>query len=127
LKPEANDLDSLFPAQAWYLARCLPRAIAKESLSPARGFDSPGVSWIQRGEVMSKRQQKSAVPTASMPAEPVTTVAGIAIPDKDGQDGKLSDETVRVNAYYKWEHAGKPIEDGIRFWLEAENELKSKK
>jgi hypothetical protein len=127
LKIDANGWNSVIPAQARCLARCLPRAIAKESSSPVRGLDPSGVSWIQRGEVMSKRQHKSAVPTASIPAEPATTVASIAIANNDGQYGKVFEEAVRVNAYYKWELAGKPQGDGVRFWLEAENDLKSKK
>ena len=34
-----------------------------------------------------------------------------------------SPEDVRQRAYQKWEAAGKPIGDGISFWLEAEEEL----
>jgi hypothetical protein len=32
-------------------------------------------------------------------------------------------EEVRVRAYGKWVSAGKPAGDGVRFWLEAEQEL----
>jgi hypothetical protein len=76
---------------------------------------------------MSKRQPKSAVSTASISAEPVATAASIPIPNKDGRDSKVSEEAVRLNAYFKWERAGKPADDGTHFWLEAEKELKGAK
>jgi hypothetical protein len=39
-------------------------------------------------------------------------------------NGKLvSDEDIRLCAYQKWEDAGRPIGDGVRFWLEAERDL----
>jgi hypothetical protein len=34
-----------------------------------------------------------------------------------------SEETIRVRAYQKWESAGKPGGDGVKFWLEAEREV----
>jgi hypothetical protein len=33
-----------------------------------------------------------------------------------------SDEIIRLLAYTKWEAAGKPEGDGLRFWLEAKRE-----
>lgn len=30
---------------------------------------------------------------------------------------------IQLCAFHKWEAAGKPIGDGVQFWLEAENEL----
>lgn len=35
----------------------------------------------------------------------------------------LSEEAIRLRAYQKWEAAGRPISDGLRFWFEAEREL----
>ena len=35
----------------------------------------------------------------------------------------VSQEVIRLRAYEKWEAAGKPGGDGVRFWLEAEREL----
>ncbi len=35
----------------------------------------------------------------------------------------VTEEAVQVRAYQKWESAGKPAGDGVRFWLEAEREL----
>lgn len=36
----------------------------------------------------------------------------------------VSADDVRLCAYRKWERAGRPIGDGMQFWLEAERELK---
>jgi hypothetical protein len=33
------------------------------------------------------------------------------------------EEVVRVGAYFRWDAAGRPGGDGVRFWLEAEQEL----
>jgi hypothetical protein len=42
----------------------------------------------------------------------------------NGRDGDLAlHEHIGLNAYQKWEAAGRPIGDGVRFWLEAEQEL----
>jgi hypothetical protein len=39
-------------------------------------------------------------------------------------DGRsIPEEEIRLRAYHKWEDAGKPIGDGVKFWLEAEREL----
>lgn len=35
----------------------------------------------------------------------------------------VSEEAVRLRAYQRWEAGGKPSGDGVRFWLEAEQEL----
>lgn len=35
----------------------------------------------------------------------------------------MIDEAIRRLAYRKWEAAGKPICDGVTFWLEAEREI----
>jgi hypothetical protein len=38
----------------------------------------------------------------------------------------ISENEIRLNAYLRWEAAGKPVGDGIRFWFEAERELLQK-
>jgi DUF2934 family protein len=35
----------------------------------------------------------------------------------------VSEETIRIRARQKWEAAGKPNGDDLRFWLEAEQEI----
>jgi len=47
----------------------------------------------------------------------------VASGDKDHKAQLVSAEDIRLRAYQKWESAGKPIGDGIPFWLEAEQEL----
>jgi len=37
----------------------------------------------------------------------------------------VSDEAIRLAAYYKWEAAGRPPGDGRKFWAEAELELRT--
>lgn len=36
---------------------------------------------------------------------------------------ELHDQNVRELAYEKWQDAGTPPGDGVKFWLEAEKEL----
>jgi hypothetical protein len=43
---------------------------------------------------------------------------------RDPEDGPTEDE-IRVRAYEKWEQAGRPDGDGVRFWVEAEEELRA--
>ena len=41
-----------------------------------------------------------------------------------GSNGQpVSEEAIRLCAYQRWEAAGKPGGDGLKFWLEAEQEL----
>jgi hypothetical protein len=63
------------------------------------------------------------VPTKAA-TQPKTT--GRSAPVLQGQLPKqptVSEETVRLRAFQKWEAAGRPIGDGLRFWFEAEREL----
>jgi len=39
----------------------------------------------------------------------------------------VPEEAIRLRAYQKWEAAGRPISDGLRFWFEAERELSHSK
>ena len=36
----------------------------------------------------------------------------------------VSEDDIRLAAYYKWEAAGRPLGDGRNFWAEAELELR---
>lgn len=58
----------------------------------------------------------STGPAASMPP-----VHDSAREEHNGQ--MVSPAEIRLCAYRKWENAGKPTGDGIKFWLEAEQEL----
>jgi hypothetical protein len=39
----------------------------------------------------------------------------------------LSVDEIRLRAYLRWEAAGKPPGDDVKFWLEAEQELQQEK
>jgi len=46
----------------------------------------------------------------------------------ESQSGTLStEESIRLRAYLRWDAAGRPGGDGVRFWLEAEKELSQSK
>jgi hypothetical protein len=71
-------------------------------------------------------------PTRTTPPAPTPAPAGKTAPTPTGKPAGIpspknpivSDEEIRVRAYQKWEAAGRPAGDGMRFWLEAERELK---
>lgn len=47
-------------------------------------------------------------------------------PAPKGQHQKrktVPEEAIRLHAYEKWEAAGKPVGDSLRFWFEAQREL----
>ena len=50
-----------------------------------------------------------------------------AIDDLAEHSPFATDEAIRLCAYQKWEAAGKPADDGLRFWLEAERQLSNPK
>jgi Protein of unknown function (DUF2934) len=54
---------------------------------------------------------------------PTPTRAAVPSGNNDHNGKLVSDVDIRLCAYRKWEAAGKPAGDGIRFWLEAEQEL----
>ena len=59
-----------------------------------------------------------ATPRAAGPTTPPRTAA-----PADGKSHPTSADDIRLRAYRKWEAAGQPPGDGVRFWLEAEREL----
>ena len=46
-------------------------------------------------------------------------------PSHNGEMSKQ--EAIRLQAYLKWEAAGKPAGDGSSFWMDAEREMLAKK
>jgi hypothetical protein len=68
-----------------------------------------------------KRARKSSgkpVPANDFP-EATPAVGSIELPD----DKTTTEEMIRITAYQKWEAAGKPPGEEMRFWLEAEQAL----
>jgi hypothetical protein len=53
--------------------------------------------------------------------------AAVATADNALIDALELREDIQLRAFHKWEAAGKPTGDGVRFWLEAENELAAEK
>jgi Protein of unknown function (DUF2934) len=73
---------------------------------------------------MTQHRHKRAAPAHAGPGMPTAPTAAIVAPsDNDRHGGVVSDEEIRLCAYRKWEAAGRPAGDGVRFWLEAEQEL----
>ena len=58
---------------------------------------------------------QSARPTAAAP-----TVAATAV---RSASAKVTDDDIRLLAYFKWEADGRPEGHDLYFWLEAEREL----
>jgi hypothetical protein len=67
--------------------------------------------------------KKTTTRTNSEPQAAVTPGSG----SPAGAPKPVSKDVIRLRAYQKWESAGKPGGDGIRFWLEAEKELSGTK
>jgi hypothetical protein len=57
-------------------------------------------------------------------SRPVTLLnAAVATSDNALIDAMELRVDIQLCAFHKWEAAGKPTGDGVRFWLEAEREL----
>lgn len=73
---------------------------------------------------MNTRYDKHAPFTHGHRSHPVTLLtAAVASSDKALIDALELREDIQLCAFHKWEAAGKPTGDGVRFWLEAEKEL----
>ena len=73
---------------------------------------------------MTHRHHKHAAPADAVADQPTTpTKAAVASCDKTRNGMLISETDIRLDAHQKWEAAGKPTEDGVQFWLEAEQEL----
>ncbi|MFO0845274.1 MAG: DUF2934 domain-containing protein [Gemmataceae bacterium] len=66
-------------------------------------------------------RKKSGTAEKSAPEKVGRVVPGKAMPVSG--DRVVPEEEIRRRAYQIWEAAGKPVSDGVRFWLEAEGEL----
>jgi hypothetical protein len=53
----------------------------------------------------------------------LSTANASAAPSSTPASKSLSEDDIRRRAYFQWEAAGRPVDDGVRFWLEAEREL----
>lgn len=87
-------------------------------------FQNPCAPIQERMDTVST---KAATPGKPAPAKSNTPKATSApTTGKPAHNGQcVSVEDIRLTAYQKWEAAGKPNGDGIKFWVEAERELQS--
>jgi hypothetical protein len=69
----------------------------------------------------AKASRAGPVKTADKPKDgrPISP----ATPDRQ----PVSVDEIRLRAYLRWEAAGRPPGDGVRFWLYAERELRQAK
>ena len=49
------------------------------------------------------------------------------IPERRADDRSDHEDQIRPLAYRKWQEAGRPIGDGVEFWLAAETEILSRR
>ena len=56
--------------------------------------------------------------------EPRPDIQSTVVPEVPERSRPTENE-IRLRAYRKWVSAGRPISDGVVFWLEAERELGS--
>jgi hypothetical protein len=69
-------------------------------------------------------RHKPTTPAHPRPTAPAsTTQPAVAPAETNHRARSVSADDIRLCAYRKWECAGKPSGDGVRFWLEAEQEL----
>jgi len=62
-----------------------------------------------------------AAATKSTNTAVVLRTDGSSIPATNGQ--AVPEDAIRLGAYLKWEAAGKPVGDGVKYWLESERDL----
>jgi hypothetical protein len=71
-----------------------------------------------------RKKTAHQAPSSSTNAASGTKPAPASVSGDPFPKGKaVSEEIVRLRAYQKWEASGKPGGDGLKFWLEAEQEL----
>lgn len=77
-------------------------------------------------DASAKKVANSKTPIAAAPVSEINRASEInGVSEINGAQISTSppEEAVRVGAYLRWDAAGRPGGDGVRFWLEAEQEL----
>ena len=86
---------------------------------------TPAAAKVQEPFATSAAKETSTAKGQEPPATPsAKDLATLAAPSPNGQ---MSEADIQLRAYRKWEAAGKPTGDEMRFWLQAEQELKEGK
>ena len=74
----------------------------------------------RRPATLTKARSAKASPEPSPDSQ---SIAAAKVPERR----RPTENELRLCAYRKWVSAGRPISDGVAFWLEAERELGSQK
>lgn len=72
---------------------------------------------------MWKKAATLLKPVSANPAIKLKSAVASGPGDQTQVGRSVSEEAIRLLAYQKWEAAGKPDSDGVRFWREAEREI----
>jgi hypothetical protein len=79
---------------------------------------------IQKGsEPMHKKSAILARPSSTNSVSRQKKVAATEPHDPTPNGEAVSEQVIRLRAFQKWEAAGKPGGDSVKFWLEAEREV----
>jgi hypothetical protein len=74
----------------------------------------PLATDVPAKKVISSKAVEAVAPVSETPVSNVNGAQVCTTPPE---------EAVRIGAYFRWDAAGRPGGDGVRFWLEAEQEL----
>jgi DUF2934 family protein len=74
-------------------------------------------------ETMWKKATTLLKPASAKPTIKLKSAVASGPGDQTQVGRSVSEEAIRLRAHKKWEAAGKPNGDSLRFWLEAEREL----
>lgn len=66
-----------------------------------------------------------SAPARPSPTPPTPPAPPLGVPPPLPSPTPVGEDEIRVLAYRRWLDAGSPEGDGERFWLQAEQELKS--
>jgi class 3 adenylate cyclase len=85
-------------------------------------LDSAGWKMVQ-DQLRGCRDNRQRVDVQHLLGRPPTANAWQGRPGPEA--GAVTEEGIRLRAYFKWEGAGRPEGDGVLFWLDAEKELRA--
>lgn len=80
-------------------------------------------TMANRTGILAMRTTTELTTTSKGKAAAAASARACVATDRDGKP--TVDEAIRLGAYLKWEAAGMPGGDGVKFWLEAEKEIRN--
>jgi hypothetical protein len=103
------------------MAKREPKPEKAEQAKPAKSPRKPKATMAKREAKGEKAEHRKPAKTSRK-----RTAAVESGSPEPSQDGKVVPaEAIQLLAYQKWEAAGKPSGDDMRFWLEAKAELEA--